>query len=39
LYPDKSRGISNVMLADSASVSIQSGLLLIVHRRLIESIQ
>jgi thiamine pyrophosphokinase len=39
LYPDKSRGISNVMLADSASVSIQSGLLLIVHRRLLVSIQ
>lgn len=36
LYPDKSRGISNVMLADSTSVSIQAGLLLIVHRRLLE---
>ena len=36
LYPDKSRGISNKMLADSASVSVQSGLLLIVHRRLPE---
>jgi thiamine pyrophosphokinase len=36
LYPFKSRGISNVMLADSASVRIQSGLLLIVHRRLAE---
>ena len=36
LYPDKSRGISNVMLADTASVHIQSGLLLIVHRRLSE---
>lgn len=34
LYHDKSRGISNVMLAGSASVSMQSGLLLIVHRRL-----
>jgi len=34
LYPDKSRGISNVMLADTASVRIQSGLLLIVHRRV-----
>jgi thiamine pyrophosphokinase len=39
LYPDKSRGISNLMLADSASVSIQSGLLLIVHRRYLVSIQ
>jgi len=36
LYPDKSRGISNVMLNDTASVRIQSGLLLIVHRRLSE---
>lgn len=36
LYPDKSRGISNVMLADKASVRIQAGLLLIVHRRLSE---
>lgn len=36
LYPDKSRGISNVMLADSASVSIRTGLLLIVHRRYLE---
>jgi thiamine pyrophosphokinase len=33
LYPDKSRGISNVMLAETASVRIHSGLLLIVHRR------
>jgi thiamine pyrophosphokinase len=33
LYPYKSRGISNAMLADSASVRIQSGLLLVVHRR------
>ncbi|MBN2115192.1 MAG: thiamine diphosphokinase [Anaerolineales bacterium] len=33
LYPDKTRGISNEMLGDSASVSIGSGLLLIVHRR------
>lgn len=33
LYPDKSRGVSNVMLADTASVRIQSGLLLIVHAR------
>jgi thiamine pyrophosphokinase len=34
LYPYKSRGISNVMLGGVASVSIQAGLLLIVHRRL-----
>ncbi|HSL45751.1 MAG TPA: thiamine diphosphokinase [Anaerolineales bacterium] len=33
LYPDKTRGISNEMLGDTASVSIESGLLLIVHRR------
>jgi thiamine pyrophosphokinase len=33
LYPHKSRGISNVMLNDVASVSIQSGLLLVSHRR------
>ncbi len=33
LYPQKTRGISNEMLADSASVSVESGLLLIVHRR------
>ena len=36
LYPDKSRGISNVMLADRAFVRIRSGLLLIVHRRSLE---
>ena len=33
LYPNKTRGISNEMLGDIASVSIGSGLLLIVHRR------
>ena len=33
LYPDKTRGISNEMLGDTASISIGSGLLLIVHRR------
>jgi thiamine pyrophosphokinase len=31
LHPDKTRGISNEMTADVATVSIQSGLLLIVH--------
>jgi thiamine pyrophosphokinase len=34
LYPDKTRGISNEMLGDSASISIGSGLLLVVHRRM-----
>ncbi len=33
LYPDKTRGVSNEMLSDSASVSIGAGLLLVVHRR------
>jgi thiamine pyrophosphokinase len=33
LYPQKTRGISNEMLIDSASISVESGLLLIVHRR------
>jgi thiamine pyrophosphokinase len=33
LYPEKTRGISNEMTSDAASVSIQSGLLLIIHRR------
>ena len=33
LYPDKTRGISNEMVGDAASVSMESGLLLIVHRR------
>ena len=36
LYPYKSRGVSNEMLTDTASVRIQSGLLLIVHRRSID---
>lgn len=31
LYPDKTRGISNEMTADLATVSIKSGLLLITH--------
>ena len=31
LYPDKTRGISNEMTSDVATVKIQSGLLLIVH--------
>ena len=33
LYPDKTRGISNEMTGETASVSIGSGLLLIIHRR------
>jgi thiamine pyrophosphokinase len=34
LYPDKTRGVSNEMTGDTASVSIGSGLLLVVHRRI-----
>jgi thiamine pyrophosphokinase len=34
LYPDKTRGVSNEMLGESASISIGSGLLLVVHRRV-----
>ena len=34
LYPDKTRGISNEMMGTVAEVSIESGLLLVVHRRL-----
>jgi thiamine pyrophosphokinase len=37
LYPDQSRGISNVMLAEKATVQIKSGLLLVVHRRFTET--
>lgn len=33
LYPQKTRGISNEMTEDIATVQIESGLLLIVHRR------
>ena len=33
LFASKSRGISNVMLSETASIRIQSGLLLIVHHR------
>lgn len=33
LYPEKTRGISNEMTDETASVSIGSGLLLVVHRR------
>jgi thiamine pyrophosphokinase len=33
LHPDKTRGISNELLEETASVSLKSGLLLIVHHR------
>ena len=33
LYPDKTRGISNEMVSESASVQIESGLLLVIHSR------
>jgi thiamine pyrophosphokinase len=33
LYPDRSRGVSNAMLGEFASVKIEKGLLLVVHRR------
>jgi len=35
LYPPKTRGISNEMMNDTATVQIKSGLLLIVHRRIV----
>jgi len=33
LYPEKTRGISNEMTGDVASIKIESGLLLVIHRR------
>ena len=33
LYPHKTRGISNEMIGDTAIIQINSGLLLIIHRR------
>lgn len=33
LYPEKSRGVSNEMTSDTARIEIESGLLLVVHRR------
>jgi thiamine pyrophosphokinase len=33
LFPDKTRGISNEMLGESASISLKSGLLLVIHSR------
>jgi thiamine pyrophosphokinase len=34
LYPDRTRGISNEMTGETAAVSIASGQLLVVHRRM-----
>lgn len=34
LYPHKTRGISNELQGDTASVQIRSGVLLLIHRRL-----
>jgi thiamine pyrophosphokinase len=34
LYPHKTRGISNEMIVNTATVQIKSGLLLITHRRI-----
>ena len=34
LYPHKTRGISNEMFGEQATITINSGLLLVVHRRL-----
>ncbi len=33
LYPDQSRGISNVMLTGQARVTLEAGILICVHRR------
>lgn len=33
LYPEKTRGISNELLDEMATISVKSGLLLVVHRR------
>jgi thiamine pyrophosphokinase len=35
LYTDRSRGISNLMLAERASLTLLAGLLLVIHRRVI----
>lgn len=37
LVPEKTRGISNELLGNSAVISLSSGLLLIVHRRVIKA--
>jgi thiamine pyrophosphokinase len=36
LTPDRSRGVSNVMLEDTASVTVESGSLLCVHSRMLD---
>jgi thiamine pyrophosphokinase len=33
LYPDRTRGVSNEMLGETASIAIEAGSLLVVHRR------
>jgi len=35
LFPERSRGISNVMIGDIAEINLKSGLLLCIHKRLI----
>jgi thiamine pyrophosphokinase len=37
LFPHKTRGISNELLGETASVTLTSGLLLVVHRRNLQS--
>jgi thiamine pyrophosphokinase len=34
LFPDRTRGISNELVEDKATVSLRSGLLLVIHRRM-----
>ena len=35
LYPDKTRGISNEMISNVVSIKIESGLLLVIHTRIL----
>jgi thiamine pyrophosphokinase len=37
LYPERTRGISNRLLSDQASVTLASGLVLIIHRRTLDA--
>ena len=37
LFPERSRGISNELLGDTAQVRIDSGLVFIVHRRILQT--
>jgi thiamine pyrophosphokinase len=37
LHPNKTRGLSNEMLGETASISLESGLLLVVHNRYLQS--